>query len=39
MRSANMSTLAAVQMTLEAEGIEFLEGDAPGLRLHPKNLK
>jgi hypothetical protein len=37
--AANMSTLAAVQMTLEAEGIEFLEGDAPGLRLHPKKLK
>ena len=32
-RAASMSTLAAVQMTLEAEGIEFLEGDAPGLRL------
>jgi len=29
----------AVQDTLEAEGIEFLVGDAPGVRLHPKKRK
>jgi transcriptional regulator with XRE-family HTH domain len=35
--AANPSTLAAVQATLEAAGIEFLNGPAPGLRLHPKS--
>jgi transcriptional regulator with XRE-family HTH domain len=34
---ANKSTLVAVQATLEAAGIEFLDGPAPGLRLHPKS--
>ena len=29
--------LAAIRATLEAGGIEFLGGDAPGLRLHPKS--
>jgi transcriptional regulator with XRE-family HTH domain len=33
--AANLSTLAAVQAALEAAGIEFLDGPAPGLRLHP----
>ena len=33
---ANVDAMAAVQNTLEAEGIEFLVGDAPGVRLHPK---
>jgi hypothetical protein len=28
--------LAAIQSELEAAGIEFLSGDAPGVRLHPK---
>jgi hypothetical protein len=32
--AANPSTLAAVQATLEA-GHRFLDGPAPGLRLHP----
>ena len=31
-----VDAMAAVQVTLEAEGIEFLNGDAPGVRLHPK---
>jgi hypothetical protein len=35
--AANPSTLAAVRATLEAAGIEFLNGPAPGLRLHPKS--
>ena len=29
--------MTAVQETLEAAGIEFLDGPAPGLRLHPKS--
>jgi transcriptional regulator with XRE-family HTH domain len=34
---ANKSTLATVQATLEAAGIEFLvDSDAPGVRLHSK---
>jgi hypothetical protein len=33
--AANPSALAAVQATLEAAGIEFLNGSAPGVRLHP----
>jgi transcriptional regulator with XRE-family HTH domain len=37
--AANQSTLAGVQATLEAAGIEFLNGRAPGLRLHPKTPK
>jgi transcriptional regulator with XRE-family HTH domain len=36
---ANQSALAAVQATLEAAGIEFLDGPAPGLRQHPKKPK
>jgi hypothetical protein len=27
---------AAIQLVLEAAGIEFLDGNAPGVRLHPK---
>ena len=34
--NASREALAAVQTTLEAEGIEFLGGDAPGVRLHPE---
>ena len=34
--AANPSTFAAVQATLEAEGIEFLKGDAPGVPLRHK---
>jgi transcriptional regulator with XRE-family HTH domain len=36
---ANKSTLATVQATLEAAGVEFLDGPASGLRLHPKMPK
>jgi hypothetical protein len=35
-RAANIDAMAAVQNMLEAKGIEFLVGDAPGVRLHPK---
>ena len=31
--------MAAIQATLEAGGIEFLDGDSPGVRLHPKALE
>jgi hypothetical protein len=37
--TANVDALAAVQATIEAEGIEFINGDAPGVRLHPKMSK
>jgi hypothetical protein len=37
--AANQSTLAGIQATLEGAGIEFLDGPAPGLRLHPKTPK
>jgi transcriptional regulator with XRE-family HTH domain len=37
--AANVDAMAAVQVTLEAEGIEFLNGDPPGVRLHPKTPK
>ena len=29
-------TLEAIQRALEATGIEFLFGEAPGIRIHPK---
>ena len=35
--AANVDALAGVQATLEAAGIEFLDGGAPGVRLHPKS--
>lgn len=34
--STAAANIAAIQATLEAAGIEFLGGDAPGVRLHPK---
>jgi hypothetical protein len=34
--STNREHVAAIEATLEAMGIEFLNGDAPGVRLHPK---
>ena len=34
--STTRGQLEAVQATLEAEGIEFLGGDAPGVRLRAK---
>jgi hypothetical protein len=37
--NASREALAAVQNTLEAAGIEFLDGDTPGVRLHPKKQK
>jgi transcriptional regulator with XRE-family HTH domain len=37
--NASREAQAAVQVTLEAEGIEFLNGDAPGMRLYPKKQK
>ena len=37
--SATREQLAAVQTALQAAGIEFLSGDAPGVRLHPKGTK
>ena len=35
----NDDALAAVQTTLESQGIEFLNEDAPGVRLHWKKRK
>jgi predicted transcriptional regulator len=32
--SAYMGTVSAIRATLEREGIEFSNGDAPGVRLH-----
>jgi transcriptional regulator with XRE-family HTH domain len=37
--STTKTQLEAVQAALEAAGIEFLEGDAPGLRLHMNKTK
>lgn len=37
--STSQGNVAAIQATLEAAGIEFLNGDAPGVRLHPKPAK
>jgi transcriptional regulator with XRE-family HTH domain len=37
--AANVDALAAVQATLEAEGVEFTNGDAPGVRLRPKGQR
>lgn len=31
-------TVEAIQSALEAAGIEFLDGDAPGVRLRPRNI-
>jgi ribosome-binding protein aMBF1 (putative translation factor) len=33
--AVNAKKLAAIQSVLEAAGIEFLDHDAPGVRLHP----
>ncbi len=33
------TTLDAIVRVFEAAGIEFLHGDAPGLRLHPSSRK
>ena len=37
--SSDRKALAAIQSELEAAGIEFLSGDAPGVRLYPKKQK
>ena len=34
-----VSNLAAIQAALEAAGIEFINGDAPGVRMRGKALK
>jgi hypothetical protein len=36
---AKVRGLGAIQAALEAEGIEFILGVAPGVRLHPKNRR
>jgi len=33
---ANTSTLAAIRAALETAGVEFTDGDAPGVRLRAK---
>ena len=35
-RDTRQSTLDAIEKTLIDAGIEFIDGDAPGVRLHPK---
>jgi transcriptional regulator with XRE-family HTH domain len=35
----NAKKLSAIQTTLEAAGIEFLDGGAPGVRLYPKRRR
>jgi transcriptional regulator with XRE-family HTH domain len=37
--STTREQVAAVRAALEEAGIEFLDGDAPGVRLHPKGSK
>jgi hypothetical protein len=37
--SATVDELLCQSERLEAAGIEFLSGDAPGVRLHPKRRK
>lgn len=37
--STTRGQLDAIQSTLEAEGIEFLNGEAPGVRLRHKSSK
>lgn len=37
--STTREQMGAVRAALEEAGIEFLEGDAPGVRLHPKRSK
>jgi transcriptional regulator with XRE-family HTH domain len=37
--AVNAKKLAAIQSVLEAAGIEFLDGGAPGVRLYPKKQK
>jgi hypothetical protein len=37
--STSRERIAAIQATLETAGIEFQDGDAPGVRLHPKKRR
>lgn len=37
--STTRDQLEAVQATLAAAGIEFLDGEAPGVRLHPNGKR
>ena len=37
--STSREHVAAVEATLEAMGIEFLNGDAPSVQLHPKRRR
>jgi transcriptional regulator with XRE-family HTH domain len=34
-RPVNVSSLTLIQQALEAAGVEFTNGEAPGVRLHP----
>jgi hypothetical protein len=36
---ASGKAIKAIRTTMEAEGIEFLDDSAPGVRLHPKGSK
>jgi DNA-binding XRE family transcriptional regulator len=35
-KPANVSTVTLIQQAFEAAGIEFTNGEAPGVRLHPR---
>ena len=37
-RTERVEPLAAIRATLEAAGVEFIEGDAPGVKLRKPNL-
>ena len=37
--STSIKNLEAIQDALEAAGVEFLNGDAPGVRLRPKKRR
>jgi transcriptional regulator with XRE-family HTH domain len=37
--NVQVSNLASIQSTLEAAGIEFINGDAPGIRMRGKAMK
>ena len=37
--NVQVANLASIQSTLEAAGIEFTNGDAPGIRMRGKALK
>ena len=35
-KPANVSTVTLIEQAFEAAGIEFTNGEAPGVRLHPR---